>query len=116
MQNGVAVLQIFDYLATGASTFHMGSGAYGQSAMDIGLFQYAGGRYFGGPARTGHEVQDAGAAYIDLQQADSLVEGTISSPRGAQKDHPHGPDRPQQPCGIAAGLLAVVDEQGQPAR
>lgn len=112
VQNGVAVLQIFDYLSTGASTFHMGSGAYGQSAMDIGLFQYAGGRYFGGPARTGHEVQDAGAAYIDLQQADSLVEGTIQFPRGAQEDHPHGPDRPQQPCGIAAGLLAVVDEKG----
>lgn len=85
VQNGVAVLQIFDYLSTGASTFHMGSGAYGQSAMDIGLFQYAGGRYFGGPARTGHEVQDAGAAYIDLQQADSLVEGTIQFPREAPK-------------------------------
>ncbi|WP_395026507.1 hypothetical protein [Comamonas odontotermitis] len=80
VQNNIAVLQIFDYLNTGASTFHMGSGSYGQSSMDIDLFRYGGGRYFGGPARSGSVVEDAGAVQIDLQGAPSLAEAMIQFP------------------------------------
>ena len=80
VQHGVAVLQIFDYLKGGASNFHMGSGAYNQSAMNIDLFRYGGGRYFGGPARSGATVQKAGAVRIDLNNHSTLVDASIQFP------------------------------------
>lgn len=85
MQNGYAIVQIFDYLNSGTSTFHMGSASYSQSAADIDVYRYGSGRYFGSPALTAHEVEDVGPVSISLQDAETLVEGTIQFPGEAAK-------------------------------
>ena len=79
-QEGVLILQVFNYLADGRPTFHMGSGSYGpydtsfnpltlEQRGVVTLARYAGGRYLGGAAQSATVVEgasDAGTALFVL--------------------------------------------------
>ncbi len=80
VQSDIAVLQIFNYLDSGASTFHMGSGEYGQGSLEMDLSRYAGGRYLGGPAQSAHWVQSAGTVQVDFANSPTTSEGLIQFP------------------------------------
>ena len=80
VQDGAIVMQTSDYLANGEPTFHMGSGGlksksspevYSDTTTAMQLVRYAGGRYFGGPAQTGHDAATAGMVGLSF----SLLNG-----------------------------------------
>ena len=68
VQDNTLIVQTSDYLANGEPVFHMGVANLKSSATrldpttsEMSLLQYAGGRYFGGPAQSGNETANAGA-------------------------------------------------------
>lgn len=95
MQDKVAILQIFNYLPDGRSTFHMGSAVIGYNPVSgtvnpriVPIQRYQGGRYLGGPASAAAPVsydQEAGAAVIEFSGRNEdriapYVEGTFQLP------------------------------------
>lgn len=65
VQDKVAILQIFNYLADGRSTFHMGSAVIGYNPVTgttnpriVPIQRYEGGRYLSGPASAAAPVTD----------------------------------------------------------
>ena len=79
IQDETVIVQTSDYLPNGEATFHMGAGVLtssntlsGDTTASMSLFQYGGGRYFGGPAQTGREVSRDG----ELKLAFSPIYGT----------------------------------------
>ena len=95
MQDKVAILQIFNYLPDGRSTFHMGSAVIGRNPVTgttnpriVPIQRYQGGRYLGGPASAAAPVsdgQEAGAAVIEFSGRNEdriapYVEGTFQLP------------------------------------
>ncbi|QNN57687.1 hypothetical protein H9K76_01980 [Diaphorobacter ruginosibacter] len=67
VQDNTIIVQTSDYLADGSPAFHMGASTlrssdtlYGETKASMDLLRYAGGRTFGGPARTAREVANAG--------------------------------------------------------
>ena len=66
VQDTLAVVQVFNYTADGKASFHMGSGPYKESTVTMALNRYQGGRYLGGPARSGSLLENAGPLSIDM--------------------------------------------------
>ncbi|MGE8320683.1 MAG: hypothetical protein ACN6O3_18170 [Comamonas sp.] len=70
VQNGLAIVQVFNYLADGRPSFHMGSGEYAGVATTMELIRYADGRYFGGPQRTAQAVEPTGELQLQFAVSD----------------------------------------------
>ncbi|UBB15269.1 hypothetical protein [Comamonas odontotermitis] len=71
VQDGLAVIQIYNYLENGASTFHMGSELYRGRGTSIAINRYQNGIYFGGPPQEAQFLESAGFARIAIQNSDS---------------------------------------------
>ncbi|QNP47297.1 hypothetical protein [Diaphorobacter aerolatus] len=92
VQDNTIIAQTSDYLANGEPTFHMGSGSLKSSSSSAGattaempIVRYAGGRYFGGPARSGHEATTAGTLKLAFSPIYShiysdMATGSVSLP------------------------------------
>ncbi|MCD6662125.1 MAG: hypothetical protein LT082_01835 [Comamonas sp.] len=61
VQDGILVMQVYNYKKSGAPTSHLAVAPYAHNEAGGHLKRYEGGRYFGGPALSGHEVADVGA-------------------------------------------------------
>ena len=73
VQDSTIIIQTSDYTSNGDPTFHMGSGSLKSENNDqpnttatLDLLQYTGGRYFGGPAQSGSEVNNAGTLQLRI--------------------------------------------------
>ena len=83
MQDTMAVVQVFNYTADGKASFHMASGPYREPTITMALNRYQGGRYLGGPARSGSWLESAGPLSIDmspLAQQDLYLSGMLRLP------------------------------------
>ena len=71
VQDHTVILQTSDYLASGSPTFHLGTGSLqgadtsmGETSTSMSLLRFKDGRHFGGPAQSGSEAANAGAAQL----------------------------------------------------
>ncbi len=97
IQGNTAILQVFNYRADGAPTFHMGSASYvslgGRSyatQAQMVLNRYQGGRYVGGPAQSAQAESSAGTATVVFSALGDAgpaqwTTGTITLPGEAPK-------------------------------
>lgn len=77
VQYDTLVMQVYNYEASGASTFHLAVAPYSNGAATGHLKRYEGGRYFGGPAQSGHEAADVGTVQFSFT---TPTQGTIQFP------------------------------------
>ncbi len=77
VQYDTLVMQVYNYEKSGAPTFHLAVAPYAHNEANGHLKRYEGGRYFGGPALSGHEVADVGAVQYRFS---SPTQGTIQFP------------------------------------
>lgn len=77
VQHDTLMMQVYNYEKSGAPTFHLAVAPYAHNEADGHLKRYEGGRYFGGPALSGHEVADVGAVQYRFS---SPTQGTIQFP------------------------------------
>lgn len=81
VQDTTVIAQVFNYLPGGQPTFHMGSATnYLQSRADLALKRYEGGRWFGGPAQSAHEAENAGVLRLAPDPADRPLSPLIQFP------------------------------------
>ena len=86
VQNGLAIAQVFNYLADGRSSFHMGSNDYAGITTTMALTRYADGRYFGGPQRSARAVEAVGEMQLQFAELNqqrlnaNRVAGTVQFP------------------------------------
>ena len=89
VQGTTAIAQVFAYQANGQPSFYMGSTTAGffKNMVDIPLKRYQGGRYLGGPAMSGHEIEDTGRAQFALTYlgATNAVPTTVQFPHEEAK-------------------------------
>ncbi|GAB2474272.1 hypothetical protein GCM10027082_26950 [Comamonas humi] len=101
VQDTQMIVQIFDYLPNGASTFHMGSGHYlvseesgNHSVGSAELYRYAGGMTFGGSHQAAHAVDGPGPMQLEIagysgddgiRRSDYFSSGTVKLPGEAPK-------------------------------
>ena len=98
VQDNTVVVQTSDYLANGEPTFHLGSKPLSPSATErtsttakVPLQRYAGGRYFGGPAKSGVVVGLPGSIALDFapyygnNQYTDFATGQITLPNESAK-------------------------------
>lgn len=78
VQYNTLVMPVYNYKESGAATFNLLNAGYGGSIGVGQLKNYAGGRYFGGPALSGHEVPpDVGQTILHFP---TPTKGTIQFP------------------------------------
>jgi hypothetical protein len=73
VQNGVLVMQVYNYDAQGEPTFHMTSGVIQNNQFNGPLNRYRGGRYFGSPALNAVADGSAGPVEVRFTNAHSGV-------------------------------------------
>ncbi len=116
VQDGIMVMQVYNYREGGSATFHLATGAVVDNAVTAPLLRYRGGRSFGSPARSGVEDGNAGDVQIRFT---SGATGTVQFPGEA----PVAMQR-YRFDGVAPGtlanrnlwLVALLDEGGQVAQ
>jgi len=119
-QNGVIVMQVYNYEENGDPSFHLGVGkvsdnpSSGTGTMDVTtrLKRYAGGRYFGSDGMSGHEDADVGEVQMVFL---SPLKGRVKFPGESWKDMEkfqfgYGEKNPQALLGIWA-LQNVLDQR-----
>lgn len=77
VQYDTLVMQVYNYEPSGASTFHLAVAPYAKNQATGHLKRYEGGRYFSGPAQSGHEVADVGEVKFNFT---TPTKGTIQFP------------------------------------
>lgn len=77
VQNGVFVMQVYDYTTSGAPTFHIAIGTMNGNTVVAPLKFYKGGRYFGSGPLDGQEAGNAGNVEVTFT---SRTTGTIKFP------------------------------------
>ncbi|WP_148293216.1 choice-of-anchor P family protein [Comamonas sp. B-9] len=77
IQDGVLFMQVYNYRATGAPTFHTALGSLHDNTVTAPLYYYEGGRFFGSEQRDGHEAGSPGNVVITFT---SRTTGTIQFP------------------------------------
>lgn len=77
VQYDTLVMQVYNYEASGEPTFHLAVAPYAHGAATGQLKRYEGGRHFGGPALSGHEVADAGQVRFNFT---TPTTGTVEFP------------------------------------
>jgi len=77
VQYDTLVMQVYNYESSGAPTFHLAIAPYGKNTATGHLKRYEGGRYFGSPALSGHEVADVGEVKFSFS---TPTRGTIQFP------------------------------------
>ena len=69
VQDGVLVMQVYNYRANGTATFHLAVGNIDGNQVAAPLKSYRGGRYFGSGPLSGVEDGDAGEVRIEFTSA-----------------------------------------------
>ena len=82
VQDGVFMMQLYNYNKDGSATFHMATGAVVDNKVVAPLKQYKDGPYFGGPAKNGSEAADAGNVEVEFT---SRTTATIKFPGESAK-------------------------------
>ncbi len=77
VQDGVIVMQVYNYREGGSATFHLATGSVVDNQVSAPLLQYRGGRYFGSAARSGVEDGNAGDVQIRFTSGSA---GTVQFP------------------------------------
>ena len=114
VQDGTLVLQVYNYLANGAGTFHLAAGKVVDNRVVAPLKHYRGGRYFGSGPLSGTEDGDAGSVTITFTSGST---GTVQFPG----EQPVAMERyrfegvPTGKLAYKYWMLALLDEQGKPA-
>ena len=83
VQNSTLVMQMYGYEKSGAPTFYLSAGQISNNAYTGQLFQYAGGRYMGGPAQSAYETGSAGTVKMRFV---SGIKGYITFPGEEEKE------------------------------
>ena len=83
VQNSTLVMQMYGYEKSGAPTFYLSAGQIADNTYSGQLFQYAGGRYMGGPAQSAHETGSAGTVKMRFV---SGIKGYITFPGEEEKE------------------------------
>ena len=83
VQNSTLVMQMYGYEKSGAPTFYLSAGAIADNSYTGQLFQYAGGRYMGGPAQSAYETGSAGTVKMRFV---SGIKGYITFPGEDEKE------------------------------
>lgn len=66
VQDGIFLMQLYNYNKDGSATFHMATGPVVDNKVDTPLKKYKDGPYFGGGRRDGVEAEDAGNVKIEF--------------------------------------------------
>lgn len=77
VQNGTLFMQVYNYLSTGAPTFHTAVGKLEDNKVTAPLLFFKGGRYFGSGAIDGQQAGSAGDVEVTFT---SRTTGTIKFP------------------------------------
>ena len=77
IQDGVLFMQVYNYRASGAPTFHTALGTLHDNTVTAPLYFYEGGRFFGSEQRDGHEAGSPGNVVITFTSRNT---GTIQFP------------------------------------
>ena len=77
VQDGMLVMQVYNYESSGQPTFHLASGGILDNKFQGTLYRYRGGRYFGSPPLEG--VEDARVGNVEIEFS-SATTGTIKFP------------------------------------
>ena len=77
VQDGIMVMQVYNYRADGTATFHVATGNVVNNQVTALLKRYRGGRFFGSGPQTAVDDGDAGAVQITFTSGSS---GTVQFP------------------------------------
>ena len=82
VQNGMVLMQIFNYLPSGSPSFHMGSGSYQGMAAELDINRYQGGRLIGGEEASGVLAESTGRVALRFS-FDGSAEAQPNRTRGS---------------------------------
>ncbi|GAA6118656.1 hypothetical protein [Acidovorax sp. FG27] len=114
VQDGIVVMQIYNYRADGTATFHLATGQLVNQQMSAPLRYYRGGPYFGSGPLTGVEAGNAGNVQISFTSGSTgIVQFPGEPPVAMERYRFEG--LPQDRLATKFWVLALLDDAGNAA-
>lgn len=118
VQDGVFLMQLYNYNKDGSATFHMATGAVVDNKVDLPLKKYKGGPYFGSGRRDGVEAEDAGNVKIEFtSRTTAIIQLPGEEPKQMQRFNYEGTPEDQwsDPAFVERWAMVAMDADGNPS-
>lgn len=117
VQDGIFLMQLYNYNKDGSATFHMATGAVVDNKVETSLKKYKDGPYFGSGRRDGTEAEDAGNVKIEFtSRTTAMIQLPGEEPKLMHRfNYESTPeDQWSDPAYVERWAMVAMDADGNP--